>query len=219
MSEWTNGHEFYMSGFKMKYKLFQDYEKKPKRVTKKKVTIEITKTDRGINVFYNGHNEGSSCTYDTEEEAQKAVKDIEDRLDKTLFSIKTIDERGKVEKYQQLLEKWKKFIEDYCKEKKQEPELIWFDSSVPYDCEISVRMKNHRCYNSCIDFRFEKQKLVAFDSHFGGGTSFVNGCDEEKEIKTNLDKVFNKKCSDDSFCCDDGKQREIKLDENGWETD
>jgi len=207
----------------VKYKLFQNYEKKPKRVTKKKVSIEVSKSERGIRVDYEGHNEGSLITYDTEDEVQKAVEKIKDDLDSELFTIKVIDERSKIEKYQALMEKWKKFIEDYCKEKNQEPELIWFDKSTPYDCEVSVRMKNHRCYNSCVDFRFENQTLKAFDSNFGGGTSMLWGCDdcddEEKEIKLVMDKVFNKECSNSDWCDDDGQKREIKLDEHGWETD
>jgi len=133
------------------------------------------------------------------------------------------------EPFTPLLNKWKEFIVNYCKEKEQEIEMIGFNESAPYDCEISVRMKGHYCYYSCISFRFNKGNLVAYDG-LGGGTSFLGGFgsglkteqETESEIKELLDKVFNHECDEhhaDFYNVDTTKpaeHRNIKIDEKGW---
>lgn len=132
-------------------------------------------------------------------------------------------------KFMPLLNRWKTFILDYCKEKGQEVEHIWFDESVPYDVCVEVRMKNHRCWFNCVSFRFQDGKLKAYDSHFGGGTSFVwfNHLDyanleghleglEKSKVKEVMDKVFAMACSNSKWCDGDGKQKQHKFDEDGW---
>ena len=127
------------------------------------------------------------------------------------------------------LTKWKKFLEELCKERGEEIDLIWFDVSTPYDDEINIRLKGHRCWNSCVNFRFRDGVLKAFDSHFSGGTSMIwsgkVGFSEEDEIRKVMDKVFNKECSNSSWEDRDDdserkdKHREIKIDEFFWNTD
>jgi len=121
--------------------------------------------------------------------------------------------------YEPNLNKWKEVIVDYCKEKNQEIEHIWFDTSAPYDCEIAIRMKGHRCYYHCVSFRFQNDKFKAYDSHFGGGTSMFHfDYDEKEEILKILDRVFAKECSDSDWNSGDNndyEQREIIID-SGW---
>jgi hypothetical protein len=133
------------------------------------------------------------------------------------------------EPFNPLLNKWKEFIVNYCKEKEQEIEMIGFSESAPFDYEISVRIKGHYCYYSCISFRFDKGNLVAYDG-LGGGTSFLGGFgkgiepeqETESEIKELLDKVFNHECDEhhaDFYNVDTTKpaeHRNIKIDEKGW---
>ena len=124
-----------------------------------------------------------------------------------------------------LLNKWKDFIIKYCKEHNQEIELIWFDESCPYDVAISVRLKDHRCWSSCVQFRFQDNQLKAFDSHFGGGTStvWINPYKEEtaeEKVEQILQRVFKKECSDSSW--EDREKdyspskREIEINEQGY---
>jgi len=121
------------------------------------------------------------------------------------------------------LNKWKEFIVNLCKEKGQEIEKIWFDVSTPYDNEVEVRLKGHRCWNSCVSFRFQNNKLKAFDSHFGGGTSMLHGeIDEEEKVREVMERVFNKECSNSSWedkydeRKEDEKHRKIEVDIDGW---
>jgi hypothetical protein len=130
--------------------------------------------------------------------------------------------------FEPILSHWKGFIVDLCKEKGQEIDKIWFDESVPYDCAIDIRLVGHRCWSSCCSFRFQEGKLKAFDSHFGGGTSFVWFCStdylqnpdcERDKVKEVMEKVFNKECSDSSWENNEDreeKHREINIDEKGW---
>jgi len=113
--------------------------------------------------------------------------------------------------------KWREFIVNLCKEKEQAIEKIWFDVSTPYDNEVEVRLKGHRCWNSCVSFRFQNNKLKAYDSHFGGGTSMLHGdIDEEKTIREVMERVFNKECSDSGWNKEDDGHREIIIDDDGW---
>lgn len=128
------------------------------------------------------------------------------------------------EAYQPMLEKWRAFILNYIKEKGKEVDMIWFDTSAPYDCEVDVRMKGHHCWYSCVSFRFDKGKLEAYNGGGGGGTSWSkcqNDFEAETSIKSILDDVCNNKCCDDEarYTPWDGKQREIKIDEKGWSED
>ena len=133
--------------------------------------------------------------------------------------------------YTEVLNKWKKFIVGLVAEQGQEADIIWFDESAPYECEVCVRMKGHRCWNSCVDFRFEKGQLRAFDSGFGGGTTMLEfGCrtirtDEEtgEIIKGVMERVFKKDCDEAHVkFWDKGdydkpiSHREITIDETGW---
>lgn len=124
-----------------------------------------------------------------------------------------------------LLNKWKEFILNLCKEKGQEVDIIWFDESAPYDCCVEVRLKGHKCWNSCVSFRFEDNKLKAYDSHFGGGTSFIwlahtdylaNPNIEQDKVKEIMEKVFKGECCNSFWEKDTNGHREIKLDEYGW---
>jgi len=132
------------------------------------------------------------------------------------------------EPFNPLLNKWKSFIIELCKEKNQEIELIWFDESSPYDCEIEIRLKGHRCWNSCVSLRFQEGKLKAYDSHFGGGTSSVwlahtdylsNPNIEEDKVKEIMENVFNRKCTDSHWEDNHEGHRNIQVDDKGWLTE
>ena len=120
-----------------------------------------------------------------------------------------------------LLTKWRTFIIDLCKEKGHEIDKIWFDDSAPYDCEVAVRLKEHRCWSSCVKFRFAHEKLKAYDSHFGGGTSFVSldtsnpNCEQDL-VRQVMEKVFNKECSNSGWENDFGEHRNIEINEQGY---
>lgn len=225
----------------------------PKPIKKKKGTITISygtwgvdipesnmiKGNRMVSVDFNGHNEGSGSAFNTEEEAQEEVERI--KADKSDYNIKIIDERDKKEVYTAaFLNNWKAFIVDFCKEKGQEIDKIWFDKSTPYDCEINVRMKGHRCWYNCVAFRFQSNRLKAYDSHFGNGTSFIDNWNmtkeireqkERQDIKEILEKVFNKECSNKEWATllkkdgengerlDNDEHKEINVDEQGWYKD
>lgn len=128
--------------------------------------------------------------------------------------------------YQEFLNRWKKEILDYCAEKGQEVDLIWFNESVPFDVSVNIRMKGHRCWYQCVSFRFQDEHLKAYDSHFGGGTSFIDrvyGIMREDNyrydvavMKEIMDKVFNKECSDSSWEEGNDEKKEHKIDEMGW---
>jgi len=117
--------------------------------------------------------------------------------------------------------KWREFIVNLCKEKEQAIEKIWFDVSTPYDNEVCIRLDGHRCWSQCVEFRFQNNKLKAFDSHFGGGTSMLHGeINEEEKVREVMERVFNKECSNSSW--EDNhderevKKRVIKIDSDGW---
>ena len=124
------------------------------------------------------------------------------------------------------LNKWKEFIVKLVEQNGEEIDKIWFDTSVPYDNEIEVRLKGHKCWNSCVSFRFQNNKLKAFDSHFGGGTSMLHGeFDEEEKVREVMERVFNKECSNSSWedkydeRKEDEKHRKIEVDNDGWRED
>ena len=175
----------------------------------------IKKGDKFYSVSFWGHNEGSGSPCYTYEEMVKEIQNLKAKYEEK-YKITIIDDE-KIQ-YSGLLDKWKGFIVNLCKEKGQEIDKIWFDTSVPLDCEVAVRLKGHRCWNSCVDFRFGDYKLKAYDSHFGGGTSFISCDDEEQEIwiREIMDKVFNKECSNSGWERDDNGHREINIDEKGW---
>jgi len=123
------------------------------------------------------------------------------------------------------LKKWREYIEKLCKERNEEV-FIWFDTSAPFDEEINVRLKSHRCHYSCVSLRFREGILQAYDSHFGGGTSFChfNHTDfiqnpnvEKDKVDEIMNKVFNKECANSSW--EDGDMEKFipELDENEWE--
>ena len=115
--------------------------------------------------------------------------------------------------------KCKKFLEKLCEARKEKP-FIWFDTSQPYDNEVCIRLEGHRCWNCCASFRFENKKLRAYDSYFGGGTTFLDfDIDEEKKIREIMEKVFNKECSNSGWENDKGEHREIKIGDDFWIVD
>lgn len=205
-------------------KLFDDY--KPK-IKQRKATITLSWSNYNesvegkggkqfVSVSFEGFQEGSSSPCDTEEEAQECVEALKKQHEEA-YKIQVLDLRTKESIWTPLLNEWKEFIVNLCKEKGKEVE-IWFDTSVPYDCEIALRLKEHNCYYYCVNFRFEKGKLSAYDSNFDGGTSFVEGKEtkeeEEKEVIRVMEKVFNGECEDkyDKSC----GQRKHNIQENGW---
>lgn len=144
---------------------------------------------------------------------------------------KVIIDEGR-QKFLPLLNKWKDFIVNLCNEKGAEIEKIWFDESCPYDCEVSVRLTGHRCWNDCVSFRFQNNILKAFDSGFGGGTTMLwlshtdyleNPNLEQDKVKEVMEKVINKEC--DTYSVKWNKEEEnkviehriINIDSNGWE--
>ena len=217
-------------------------EKKIKKPVRHKATItlsygnwgitdlerDIKNGERFISVSFDGHNEGQSGGHNTIEEALAQVEYLEKRYGEE-YKIEIIDVENI--RFNSLLNKWKDFIVNLCKERGQEIEKIWFDTSAPMDCEIGVRLANHKCWSSCISFRFEKGDLRACDSGFLGGTHFIGGfgqfakkTDEEtgKIITELLERCFNRECEKDYagfYKLDENKpieHREIKLDEKGW---
>lgn len=176
--------------------------------------------DRGgkpyFSVDFEGHNEGQCCGFETEEEVENQVEYLKDLYSKE-YHIVIKDERGN-DRFKPLLAKWKEFILNLCKnhEYKEEDIEIWFDESAPYDVAINLRLKSHRCYWNCVSFRFEKNKLQAYDSHFGNGTSFVDKSEDESKIITEvMERVFNKECSDSSWN-NDSIPKPHKIDDKGW---
>lgn len=135
------------------------------------------------------------------------------------------------EPFNHLLNKWKDFIVNLCKTKGQEIDKIWFDVSAPLDCEIAVRLAGHRCWSACVEFRFQEGQLRAFDSHFGGGTSFIDGfksyMDDDKtanKITEIMERVFNKECSNNEWESKgdregDKAHRHIIISPNGWRSE
>lgn len=188
-------------------------------------TQNIKKGDRFISVDFEGHNEGSVSPCDTYEEMVKEIQYLKQKHEEK-YKIIIIDEE-KIQ-YSGLLDKWKNFIINLCNEKGQEIDKIWFSNSAPYDCEVGLRLKGHRCWSNCVSFRFENYKLKAFDSGFGGGTSFVdvstalNPNAEQEVVEKVLRQVFNKECEKDYmgfYKIDENKpieHREINLDDKGW---
>ena len=125
---------------------------------------------------------------------------------------------------QEHLNRCKDLLIKLCKEKGETIDKIWFDVSAPYDSCVDIRLDGHRCWSSCVNFRFQKGVLKAYDSHFGGGTSWVtttadNYC-EETEIRNIMERVFNKECSDsgweDSKDDEERGKRVIEIDNDGW---
>lgn len=117
--------------------------------------------------------------------------------------------------------KCKELLEKLCEDKGEKIDKIWFDTSVPMDNSVSIRLADHRCWNACVEFRFKGGKLEAYDSHFGGGTSFIHNdqkVNEEETIRTIMERVFNKECSQSGWedSDEDRGHREIKIDDKGW---
>lgn len=159
-------------------------------------------------------------------------KEVNSMLVRNHIIYYTEQMRALREPFNPLLNNWKNFIVNLCKERGQEIDKIWFDTSAPYDVDISVRLAGHRCWSTCVSFRFDKGSLRAFDSDFGGGTTFLGnfGCgtittDEEieKNIREIMENVFNKKCEEDyvRFWNKEDyskpiENRVIEIDEQGW---
>jgi len=196
----------------------------------KGVTNYKTNEDIGgkefISVHFDGHNEGSSCGYLTEMEAQSEIQKIKKKYEEKYSRIEVIDERLPHKRFNHFLDEWKAKIQKLCDDKGEEVEM-WYDTSSPMDCEINVRLKSHRCSYNCVSFRFEDGVINAYDSHFDGGTTFIHlakahicRVDEIKLVEEVMEKVFNKECSNSSWEEDsDGKsypKREHRVNEFGW---
>lgn len=233
-------------------KLFQDFVEPPKPVRaakiprpkgKRKAKILIRSQNSKENPFavdFEGFNEGSGSPCANEEEVQEDVEKLKQRHAE-IYDIKVIDEREPHIRFSYLNE-YKQFIIDLCKEREEqeiakakersdsvwvdtphyEPE-IWFDTSIPYDCSLNVRMKSHKCYYHCVEFRFQKGILQAWDNGFqssmGHGTNMLFSTQhqthlERKEIiRGIMERVLNNECCKDA---NETKQRIHKTDEYGW---
>ena len=188
-------------------------------------SVEVNGGKEYISVQFDGFNEGSSCGYMTEMEAQREVQKIKNKKEESgeYSRVEIIDERSLAKRFNPMLNEWKKFIQKLCDDKGEEVEM-WFDTSAPMDCEINVRLKSHRCSYNCVSFRFENGTLDAYDSHFGGGTTIcdkmMSRVDEIHYITDVMDKVFKKECSNSSWEEDsEGKsypKREHRVNEFGW---
>ena len=104
------------------------------------------------------------------------------------------------------LDKWVEWL------KKEIPEEFdwYYDTSAPYDSEINVHIKSHKCIGTCFNLRFdEKGKLKASDSHFMGGTHTIQGSpyvdDEEEAIQIAMRQVVEKSIAKE---CDDSDWEE-----------
>lgn len=126
------------------------------------------------------------------------------------------------------LEKWKKIIMNYLEANNAEIDKIWFDESEPYDCEIAIRLKNHKCHYECVSIRFGQfdGKLIprAYDSDFGGGTQCMEiyqSTEEEstKRVERILNKIIWKKCEESEiefYDPDEELKAKINIDDKGW---
>lgn len=190
-------------------------------------SVEVNGGKEYISVQFDGFNEGSAGGYMTEHEAQREVQKIKKKKEESdeYSNIEIIDERENHKRFNHYLNEWKAKIQKLCDDKGEEVEM-WYDKSAPMDCEINVRLKSHRCSYNCVSFRFEDGVLTAYDSHFGGGTSFVqiakahiSRVDEIEVVESVMEKVFNKECSNSTWEDDDGKpypKKKHNIDENGW---
>lgn len=185
---------------------------------------------------------------DVKWELQKSIKRLEElsKQDETGWSDFDISIKGKAvnmplvqnhikyyskqlaemrSQFNPMLNEWKEFITNLCKEKGQEIEHIWFDDSSPYDCCIEIRLKGHKCWSSCVSFRFRGNILEAYDSDFGHGTSFIEHLhqthiDRQNKIREVMENVFNREC--EAVHCkfwepnEENENRKIFIDEFGW---
>lgn len=190
-------------------KLFDNYVPEitnPKRVVtkvvkKRKGTITISMNNNPtlpFGVDFNGYQEGSGSPCKDEAEVQAVVERL--KQEKSNYDLKVVDERNESVRFA-YLDEYRDYILKLCEERGQECE-IWYDTSVPMDCEIALRMKHHNCYHSCIAFRFTKGILEAYDGSVMsdmGGTHFVdklhqNHIDRLNIIKEIMERVFNNEC-------------------------
>lgn len=217
-----------------------------KRVKRHKGTISIRLNNNPTLPFavdFDGFQEGSGSPCKDEEEVQAVVQRLKE--EKNNYDLKVVDERSPHIKYSYLNE-YKAYIERLCKEKLEEakeeakkrsdsvwvdfnsqnyePE-IWFDSSTPYDCEIALRMKGHKCYYECINFRFEKGILKAWDNGFqspmGSGTNMLHtdyGSHQSHGDRINIIRELMERVLKNECCinCNETKPRLHEVDEHGW---
>jgi len=166
-------------------------------------------------------------------ETDKSVKgkEVNMRLVKNHISYYQQQLEKLQEPFNPMLNNWKRFITKFCEENNQPIEKIWFDTSAPYDCEISIRLAGHRCWNACVEFRFQDGNLRAFDSHFGGGTSMLdristalNPNAEQEKVEEVMKRVFAKECSDSGWEAKGDREGEkahrlILIGKNGWRSE
>jgi hypothetical protein len=195
-----------------------------KRVKRHKGTISIRLNNNPTLPFavdFDGFQEGSGSPCKDEEEVQAVVQRLKE--EKNNYDLKVVDERSPHIKYSYLNE-YRAYIERLCKEAGQEPE-IWFDSSTPYDCEIALRMKGHKCYYECINFRFEKGILKAWDNGFqspmGSGTNMLHtdyGSHQSHVDRINIIRELMERVLKNECCinCNETKPRLHEVDEHGW---
>ena len=97
--------------------------------------------------------------------------------------------------------KWLGYIKEILDQAGEEFDW-WFDTSSPYDSEIEVTLKSHKCWPPCVSFRFKDRQLEAFDSNFGGGTSFLDPDDRKHPgdtLKKILASVLARECEKSKF--------------------
>jgi hypothetical protein len=101
----------------------------------------------------------------------------------------------------EFLHKWIAYIKEITDQAGAEFDW-WFDTSAPYDCEIELVVRGHRCWGPCVSFRFSDKKLTAFDSNFGGGTSFLEPWERDTPgeiVRATMAKVLAKECENSKF--------------------
>jgi len=126
------------------------------------------KGQRFISLDFDGFNEGSACGYDSEEELDKALKNlVEEKKD---YNLMIIDERIK-----QKLETPKEKYKQYCEEKGQKQEI---KQEVIFEGEkIKEPIIN-------IERRSDKSHLVYVEGHLG-----LYSKDEEGKEKEEIEKT------------------------------
>lgn len=118
----------------------------------------------------------------------------------------------------------KEFLEKLLKEKGEEA-LLWFETSAPYTNEVNVKLVKHKAWWSCVNFRYEKDgTLRAYDSNFGGGTSWVErDANEEESIMEIMSHVFANECCSTHWAAETQEEADIQTEkirkaikEDGW---
>jgi len=127
------------------------------------------------------------------------------------FLAKQIDVDAELKRQEDdYLWKWLGYIKEILAQAGEEFDW-WFDTSSPYDSQIEVTLKSHKCWPPCVSFRFKDRQLEAFDSNFGGGTSFLDPDDRKHPgdtLRKVLARVLARECEQSKFNYVDGESKE-----------